>query len=63
MAAAKRAACDGTPFWLVFPNSQVILAEVSVESPRPGWLQLEGRVVTVPRPSDPRDARRPHAGN
>ena len=57
----RTAAADGT-VRLSFPESGVVLTRFKVESPRPGWVVLEGFVVstsTVPRdksrqPSDMR---------
>ena len=63
VAAVHRAARDGTPVWLVFPESQVVIADVSVELAQPGWVQLEGRVVTVPNAMGSESRDGPHAGS
>jgi len=63
VAAVHRAARDGTPVWLVFPEAQVVIADVSVELAQPGWVQLEGRVVTVPNAMSSESRDGPHAGS
>ena len=63
LAAISRAERNGTLVWLVFPESQVILSHVAIEVPRPGWAQIEGRVVTVPQLMEWRDTQRPSAGS
>jgi hypothetical protein len=44
----QRAAGTGEFVRLVFPQSAVVLANVTVEYPKPGWAQLEGLVVGAP---------------
>jgi hypothetical protein len=48
LARLQRAVVTGEPVRLVFPRSAVMLMYVTVEYPRPGWAQLEGRVVGPP---------------
>ena len=63
VAAVHRAARDGTPVWLLFPESQVVVADVSVELAQPGWVQLEGRVVPVPNQIGGESRDGPHVGS
>lgn len=45
----ERAALTGDLVRLVFPQrSAVMLADITLEYPQPGWAQLEGRVVGAP---------------
>lgn len=45
----ERAALTGDLVRLVFPQrSAVMLADITLEHPQPGWAQLEGRVVGPP---------------
>ena len=49
LARLERAALTGDLVRLVFPQrSAVMLADVTLEYPQPGWAQLEGRVVGAP---------------
>ncbi len=43
-----RAAVTGEPIRLLFPRSPVMLADVTVDYPKPGWAVIEGRVVGPP---------------
>jgi hypothetical protein len=52
MARLERAALTGEPLRLVFPGSAVMLVAVTVEYPKAGWAQLEGRVVGPPLVQD-----------
>ncbi len=63
VGAAERAAHDGTQVWLVFPDSEVILSDVSVEVAQAGWLHLVGKVVTIPKPTEWRGTQHPPAGS
>jgi hypothetical protein len=44
---------------LVFPDSEVIISHVTFERVEPGWVQLEGRVVEIPPPTE-RRVTQPH---
>jgi len=45
----ERAALTGDLVRLVFPQrSAVMLADITLEYPQPGWAQIEGRVVGAP---------------
>jgi hypothetical protein len=49
LARLERAALTGDLVRLVFPQrSAVMLSDITLEYPQPGWAQLEGRVVGAP---------------
>jgi hypothetical protein len=45
LARLERASKTGESVRLVFPRSIVTLSHISLESPKPGWAQLEGLVL------------------
>ena len=48
-ARLERAALTGDLVRLVFPQrSAVMLADITLEYPQPGWAQIEGRVIGPP---------------
>ena len=59
LAAHERAARDHAVIRLVFPASDVALANVSFQRVQAGWVQLEGRVVYEGRAIERRDSHAP----